>query len=87
MKKRDIKEFALDLCETYARKHANEQFIKAYNKAEARMIRLCGAGNASDDPAEVVRFSNPLEEAAGDMQKEVVGEAREKVQEEVAKAK
>ena len=90
VKKQDIKEFAIDLCETYARKHVHEQFIKAYNKAEEKVITLCGVGTASDDPesgSDELRYSNPLAEAADDMQDKAVGKAEEKVDEEGAKAK
>ena len=88
VEKQEIAEFAIDLCETFARKYVNELFIKAYNKAEAQVIELCGVGNASDDPGavEVVRFSNPLTNLADDMEEEVAGKAKEKLRKEVAQA-
>jgi hypothetical protein len=80
VQKQEITEFAMELCETFARKHVNELFLKAYNKAEAKVIELCGVGNASDDPdVESLKFSNPLSEMADEMQEELESEVQEAV--------
>jgi hypothetical protein len=64
VKKKEIAEFAMELCETYVRKHVNEQFIAAYNATEKKLIELCGVGNASDDPDDdAIVCVNPMNEA------------------------
>jgi hypothetical protein len=66
--KEEIAELAVELCETFTRKHVSKMFIKAYNATETKLIDVVGLGGSSSaDPeaeARDVSFLNPMSDMA-----------------------
>ena len=65
--KKEIAALAVELCESFTRKHVFEMFIKAYNATEIKLIDFVGlGGSASSDPdatARDVSYLNPIADA------------------------